>query len=130
MTKATKPTLMTAYGALLRQRRTEAGLSLRDVAAKLGVSHVYLADVERGTRGPLKPEHEPALLQLMRNVRADELERARAVSRPVKISVENAPSQYQELVLALAKRMEQQDLTETQLQKLMKLLSNEEKEKT
>jgi transcriptional regulator with XRE-family HTH domain len=40
-------------GAWLRERRTRAGLSLRDVGARLGYSAVYLSDIERGRRNAL-----------------------------------------------------------------------------
>jgi transcriptional regulator with XRE-family HTH domain len=112
------------YGALLRTRRIAAGLSLRDVASKLGVSHVYLADVERGVRGPLKPEHEPALLAAVPGLTHDELARARAVTRPVKITLENTPPKYQDLTLAFARRIEKQDLSDSQTMMLLQLLNN------
>ncbi len=37
-------------GAKLRGQRMKAGLSLRAMAKLLGVSHVYLGEVERGDR--------------------------------------------------------------------------------
>lgn len=44
------------FGDLIRRIRIERGLSQRDVAKALGVSHVYLSEVERGTRAPLTHE--------------------------------------------------------------------------
>lgn len=41
------------FGALMRKIRTERGLTLRDVGAILGVSHVYVGEVERGDRAPM-----------------------------------------------------------------------------
>jgi transcriptional regulator with XRE-family HTH domain len=38
----------TTMGQGLRTARENAGLTLRDVAKKIGVSHVYLGEVERG----------------------------------------------------------------------------------
>jgi transcriptional regulator with XRE-family HTH domain len=43
-----------ALGALLRARRRVAGLSLRELAARTGVSNAYLSQLERG-------RHEPSL---------------------------------------------------------------------
>lgn len=37
-------------GAWLRDRRESAGLSLRDLGARLGFSAVYLSDIERNRR--------------------------------------------------------------------------------
>jgi transcriptional regulator with XRE-family HTH domain len=39
-----------AFGRYLRGKRQRARLSLRAVAEKLGVTHVYLGEVERGVR--------------------------------------------------------------------------------
>lgn len=39
-------------GAKLRRRRTELGMSLRDTANMMGVSHVQLGTVERGEESP------------------------------------------------------------------------------
>ncbi|WP_350274011.1 helix-turn-helix transcriptional regulator [Kribbella sp. HUAS MG21] len=40
----------TAFGSLLRQCRQAAGLSLRQLAARVGYDHSYLSQVERGQR--------------------------------------------------------------------------------
>ncbi len=44
------------FGDALRRRRREAGKTLSDVAGVLGVSIVYVSDVERGNRRPLDSE--------------------------------------------------------------------------
>lgn len=44
------------YGALVREARLAARISLRSLAGHLGVSAPYLSDVERGHRGPFGPE--------------------------------------------------------------------------
>ena len=41
-------------GAELRVRRIQAGFTLREFAARLGVSHVYLREVELGYRAGIK----------------------------------------------------------------------------
>jgi transcriptional regulator with XRE-family HTH domain len=43
-----------ALGVLLRARRRAAGLSLRELSARTGVSNAYLSQLERG-------RHEPSL---------------------------------------------------------------------
>jgi transcriptional regulator with XRE-family HTH domain len=43
---------MADVGTLLRAERERRGLSLRAVAARVGVSHVYIGEVERGVRPP------------------------------------------------------------------------------
>lgn len=112
------------YGALLRKRRVEAGLSLRDVAAKIGVSHVFLADVERGVR-PLSTDREPQLLAALNNLTQTELDEARALSRPIKITLANTPDRYVDLTIALARRYERDDLSDTKVNKILKILQED-----
>lgn len=38
-------------GRLCRQKREQAGLTGREVAKRMGISAVYLSDLERGNRG-------------------------------------------------------------------------------
>lgn len=48
---------LSALGALIRARRSTAGLSLRDLAERTRVSNAYLSQVERGL-------HEPSITVL------------------------------------------------------------------
>ena len=38
------------FGTFVRNRRTELGITLRDMAEKLGISPAYLSDIEKGNR--------------------------------------------------------------------------------
>ena len=38
------------FGQCIRKRREELGLSVRALASKIGMSPVYLSDIERGNR--------------------------------------------------------------------------------
>ena len=115
------------YGALLRKQRVDAGLSLRDVAAKLGVSHVFLADVERGARGPLNQEHEPKLLKLLKSLNQHDLDVARKESKAIKITLDTTPEPYHDLTVALARRYESgEKLRETQVNRIIKILRGDE----
>jgi transcriptional regulator with XRE-family HTH domain len=115
------------YGALLRKRRVEAGLSLREVAGTLGVSHVFLADVERGVR-PLSADREPALLTALTNLTQAELDDARALSRPIKITLSNTPDRYVDLTIALARRFEREDLSDTKVNRILAILKEDEED--
>lgn len=112
----------TQYGILIRAKRGEAGLSLRGVADAIGVSHAYLAEVERGSRGPLQPEREKLLIDAIPGLDQRELDRARAVSKPVQIQIDDAPPAYQDVTLALARRVENRDLRDEDLQELLAVL--------
>ena len=99
----------TPYGMLLRKRRMEAGLSLRYVAEAIGVSHVYLADVERGARAPLDEDREPKLRKIIKSLTPAELKAARLLSKPIKITMESTPEPWTAVTVALARRYEQGD---------------------
>lgn len=114
----------TPYGALLRERRVKAGLSLREVADYIGVSHVFLADVERGLSSPLKQDRETRLLEIMPTVTAAELHRARVASKPIKITPTN--ERYHDLTMALARRIERENnLSDSKFNLIMSLLSED-----
>ncbi len=54
------------FGEYVRERRQELGLSLRDVASKLGISYVYLGEVERSAKGSLAQKHWKKLASVLR----------------------------------------------------------------
>ncbi len=112
----------TAFGRYLRHKRTSARLSLRAVADPLGVTHVYLGEVERGVRGPLKPSYFPKLSKIIPGVTVEELKHNAERSRAVQLSIEDAPPQYQDLALSLARRIQNQDMAARDLRSVMDLL--------
>jgi transcriptional regulator with XRE-family HTH domain len=116
----------TPYGALLRERRVRAGLSLRDVADHLGCSHVSFANIERGVSGPLKPEREKKLLEILPTVTAAELQLAREASKPFKLTSSNTPPKYFDLTMAFARRIEHENLSDTGVRKIMQILDDED----
>tara|TARA_R100000664_G_scaffold25205_1_gene35155 strand:- start:2708 stop:3106 length:399 start_codon:yes stop_codon:yes gene_type:complete len=50
------PEVIMLFGEYVREARQEAGLSLANVAEHLGVTKVYVSDVERGLRPPFTQE--------------------------------------------------------------------------
>jgi Helix-turn-helix domain len=113
------------FGNYVRERRVAAGLSLREVAEAVGISHVFLGEVERGVRGPLRPQHWNALVRKIPGMARDELARLAALSRPLEIDLANAPPHYQNLGLALARRFKRRDLSDAEVARLLKLLTRE-----
>lgn len=114
----------TPYGALLRERRVQAKLSLREVAEHIGVSHVFLADIERGVTTALKPDREPALLEALPNLTRGELDAARKASQ-LKITISSTPPKYVDLTMAFARRLEEQNLDESSVLELLRILNED-----
>jgi transcriptional regulator with XRE-family HTH domain len=103
----------TAFGRYLRQKRVAAKLSLREVAERLGVSHVFIGELERGVRGVLARERWEALVAAIPGVSRDDLERHASLTKPLQLQLTDAPPQYQDLALALARRIERRDLPQS-----------------
>lgn len=53
------------FGALLREERKRAGRTMADVADLLGLSIVYISDIERGKRAPLDPARVVRVAELL-----------------------------------------------------------------
>ncbi len=114
------------FGNYIRHMRVESGRSLREVADAIGISHVYLGEVERGVRGPLMESHWDALIAAIPGLARAELKRAAQVSRALEIDLSRAPARYQDLALALARRFKRRDLSEADLARLLKVLKGDE----
>jgi len=54
-----------SFGELIRASRRRLNKSLQDIADALGVSAVYVSEVERGKRPPFTTERLPALAQVL-----------------------------------------------------------------
>lgn len=69
------------FGQVLRRRRREKELTLQHIADVLGVSVVFISEVERGTKPPLAPAAIDALRRILGDV--SELHEAADASRKV-----------------------------------------------
>lgn len=114
------------FGTFLRQRRAKEGVSLNKLAKAIGISPVYLSEIERGARGPLDRKHWPSLLASLPKVTEHELEQYSALSRPMQLDLASAPPRYRDLGLALARRIKRQDLSASQMRELLRVLGDED----
>lgn len=112
-----------AFGKYLKSKRLAANLSLRDVANRIGVSFVFLGEVERGVRTMVKRERWPALEQAIPGFSVAEAERVATEDRPIQLSLADAPPQYKNLGLALARRIDKRDLRQTDFDELLRILN-------
>ncbi len=115
-----------AFGKYLRDMREKASLSLRKVADSLGVSHVYLGEVERGVRGPMPEKHWERLTKIIPGITTERLRKMAQLTKPIRFNLAEADPPYQDLTLAFARRMERQDLSPEELDKLMEMLQKED----
>lgn len=60
-----------AFGKQLREHRTSAGVTLRALAKAVGCSQVYLSEVERGTRPPMRRIHVESACSALALSRSD-----------------------------------------------------------
>lgn len=116
----------TAFGRYLRDRRLAAGISMRKLAERLRVSHVYLGEVERGVRAPLKEARWAEVARLVPGVTVDELRKRAWLTRPVQLDLSDAPPAYQDLGVALARRIEQRNLSERDVSNLRAILEGDD----
>lgn len=114
------------FGRYIRRQRAAAGVSLRSAAKALDISAVYLGEVERGVRPPLKEEHWDALIRAVPNIERSTLERLTAKARPIQLDLRDASPQYQDLALALARRIEKQNISRGDLEKLFSILGEKD----
>lgn len=92
-----------AFGERLRELRKRAGKTLGDVADVLGVSVVYVSDVERGNRAPLRPDLVDKVADAL-GADAAELHRLAAEVRGAfELPTERMPERAREFVAGLAR---------------------------
>jgi transcriptional regulator with XRE-family HTH domain len=107
------------FGQLLRRCREDAGKTLKDAAASLGFSAVYLSDIERGRRNPPAAEAIKKIAAFIGCSASQLLDQADLDRKRVEIPLTSAATSN-EAALALARRWT--DLTEDQLQHIMNIL--------
>ncbi len=112
----------TPFGDFLRQKRVEAKKSLREIADHLGVSHVYLSQVERGKTTPLTEDKWEKLIEALPEITLEELQELSDQSRPVNLELASLSKERREVGLLLARKLE--ELPEHDLEEILKILLN------
>ena len=57
------------FGVFLKEKRLQKGMSLRELAAKVGIAHTYLMNIENGNK---PPPSDKILVQLEKSLLLDE----------------------------------------------------------
>lgn len=82
------------FGHHLRLMRTDANMTLADVASHIGVSIAYLSGVERGTKNPLNKDKLRCVLKLFGQENAYEWLASTAVDDRVSKTKERIRREY------------------------------------
>jgi transcriptional regulator with XRE-family HTH domain len=112
------------FGAYLREVRAASGKSLREVADALGISHVYLGEVERGRRRTLPKKYWESLVEVVPAFSRAELESLAGASEPLNPAAMEGRSR--EVVVALARKLEEGAMTDDLANRLLKILQQRE----
>ena len=106
------------FGRLLREYRKRADKTLGQVARKLGVSVVYVSDVERGNRAPFLT---PRIVTMARFLQASPVRLLQAAAKErgfFEFDVSSASPKALEALSGLARR----DVTDDQWEEIVKIL--------
>jgi transcriptional regulator with XRE-family HTH domain len=97
------------FGVSLRNRRKEAGMGLRELAAKAGLSFTYLAKIERGELAPPSEEKLVRLAEVLGRSSEEFLNSAKRLSADVIRIAQRHPSRYARL-LRTTKKLSAEEL--------------------
>jgi transcriptional regulator with XRE-family HTH domain len=109
------------FGAYLRDARTADKKSLREVADALGITHVYLGEIERGRRRSLPEKYWGRLAEVVPSITMERLQAVAAVSEPLDPSTMQGRSR--EVVVALARALEDDVMSEDLANRLLDALN-------
>ncbi len=106
-----------SFGDLIRSNRRKLNLSLQDVADALGVTAVYVSEVERGKRPPFVTERLPALAKVLSIEFNDLLRAAWSIRKAIDFDPESSSDKQFEALATLARG----GLSETELDAILKI---------
>lgn len=109
------------FGVYLRDARTADKKSLREVADELGITHVYLGEIERGRRRSLPEKYWERLTEVVPSITMEGLQAAAAVSEPLDPSTMQGRSR--DVVVALARALEDNVMSEDLANRLLDVLN-------
>lgn len=115
--------MKTNLGRYLRACRNEEGLSLRSLADQVGVSDVFLSQVERGKKR-LDRSHWDAIAEALDCIDIEEMDTRAELDETMDLDIEDDADAG--LALELARRMTTTTLTDEKMNRLIELLSGRE----
>lgn len=114
------------FGEALRRHRRKAGKTLGDVARLLGVSVVYVSDVERGNRNPLGNERILKAAQFVGADPAPLIEMADRERGFIEYDITKARPLEADVVGGLVSGLARGGVTDRQLHDIQRILKGDE----
>lgn len=106
-----------SFGELIRTSRRRLNKSLQDVADALGVTVVYVSEVERGKRPPFTNERLPALAKILEL----DLDEVRAAAWAQKRMIEWDPATTSDKQIEALMALARWGLSDNQLEDILKI---------
>jgi len=116
------------FGDALRRHRRKAGKTLRDLADLLGVSIVYISDVERGNRNPLTNDRIIRAAKSLKTDAAPLIELADRERGFIEYDISRASPLEAEVVGGLVSGLARGGVSDEKLRKIQRILRKDEEE--
>lgn len=114
---------METLGARLRRRRVERGMTIQQIADRVNVVPIYVSDIERGKRRPLKKELLVAIAAAY-GLAHDEVERLALSSRDsVQLETKGMNDRRRQVAVQLARTLG--EMPEDKFEKLRRILEED-----
>jgi len=110
------------FGEVLRKQRRQAGKTLADLAKPLGVSVVYLSDVERGNRKPFNNDRILKAAEFLRTDASPLIEAADWERGFIEYDITKARPLEADVVGGLVTGLARGGITDEQLRNIQKIL--------
>jgi transcriptional regulator with XRE-family HTH domain len=114
------------FGELLRKERRQADKTLGDVSRLLGISVVYLSDVERGNRRPLNNERILKIAKFLKKNPTPLMEAADRERGFIEYDIRKARPLAADVVGGLVAGLARGGVTDDQLHNIQRILNGEE----
>ena len=116
------------FGEILREQRRQAGRTLGDLSKLLGISVVYLSDVERGNRKPLNNERILKVAEFLATDAAVLIEAADLGRGFIEYDIKKARPLEAHVVGGLVSGLARGGITDKQLVDIQKILQKDEED--
>ena len=111
--------MVKTFGELVKETRISNKLTLREAAAKIGITSTYLFDIERGKRNPPIPEKIKKMAEVLEADFGVMITMAMKARRAIELPLSaEGSSGKDELALMLARKWE--GLSQEQVEELMR----------